>query len=47
MDPIALLLIGVFVVVVGIIALRWHPFIALTAAGLTVAALTPTDLLYR
>lgn len=47
MDPIALLLIGVLVVVVGIIALRWHPFIALTAAGLTVAALTPTDLLYR
>lgn len=47
MGPITLLLIGVFIVVVGIIALRWHPFIALTAAGLTVAALTPTDLLYR
>lgn len=47
MGPITLLLIGVVIVVAGIIALRWHPFIALTAAGLTVAALTPADLLYR
>lgn len=47
MGPITLLLIGVLIVVAGIIALRWHPFIALTAAGLTVAALTPADLLYR
>jgi len=47
MGPLVLLSIGVLVVVLGIIALRWHPFIALTAAGLTVAALTPADLLYR
>lgn len=47
MGPLILLLIGVLVVVTGIIALRWHPFIALTAAGLAVAALTPADLLYR
>lgn len=47
MGPVTLLSIGVLIVVVGIIALRWHPFIALTAAGLTVAALTPVDLLYR
>ena len=47
MGPVTLLSIGVLIVVAGIIALRWHPFIALTAAGLTVAALTPADLLYR
>jgi GntP family gluconate:H+ symporter len=47
MGPLSLLSIGVLVVVAAIIALRWHPFIALTAAGLAVAALTPADLLYR
>jgi len=47
MGSLTLLLIGVLVVVLGIIALRWHPFIALTAAGLLVAALTPAELLYR
>lgn len=47
MGPVFLLLIGVLVVVVSIIALKWHPFIALTVAGLTVAFLTPSDLLYR
>lgn len=47
MGPVALLLVGVLVVVIGIIGLRWHPFIALTVASLTVAALTPTELLYR
>ncbi len=47
MGPISLLLIGLLVVVGGIIGLRWHPFLALTCAGLVVAALTPTDLLYR
>ncbi len=47
MGPVTLLLFGVLVVVIGIIGLRWHPFIALTVASLTVAALTPTELLYR
>ncbi len=47
MGSLSLLLVGVSVVVLAIIVLRWHPFIALTAAGLTVAALTPAELLYR
>lgn len=47
MGSLGLLLLGVFVVVTGILFFRWHPFIALTAAGLTVAALTPSELLYR
>lgn len=47
MGPLTLLLIGVVIVVAAIIGFRWHPFIALTAAGLAVAALTPADLLYR
>lgn len=47
MGSLALLLIGMLVVVASIIVGRWHPFIALTAAGLTVAALTPAELLYR
>ena len=42
-----LLFVGVLIVVIGIIGLKWHPFIALTVASLTVAALTPTELLYR
>lgn len=47
MGSLSLLLVGVSVVVLAIIVLRWHPFIALTAAGLTVAALTPAELLYH
>lgn len=47
MGSLGLLLLGVFVVVTGILFFRWHPFIALTAAGLAVASLTPPDLLYR
>ncbi len=47
MGSLALLLVGMLVVVAGIIVGRWHPFIALTAAGLTVASLTPAELLYR
>lgn len=46
MGSISLLLLGLLVVVGGIIGLRWHPFLALTCAGLLVAALTPTELLY-
>jgi gluconate:H+ symporter, GntP family len=45
--PLILLLVGVLIVVIAIIGLKWHPFIALTVASLTVAALTPADLLYR
>ncbi len=47
MGSLTLLLLGMGIVVAGIIALRWHPFVALTAAGLAVAALTPAELLYR
>ncbi len=47
MGPLVLLSIGILVVVVSIIALKWHPFIALTVAGLTVAFLTPSEVLYR
>ena len=47
LGPVTLLLAGVLIVVIGIIGLKWHPFIALTVASLTVAALTPTELLYQ
>ncbi len=47
MGSLTLLLLGMSIVVAGIVGLRWHPFVALVAAGLFVAALTPQDLLYR
>ena len=47
MGPVLLLLAGMLIVVVGIIGLKWHPFIALTVAGLAVAGLTPVTALYR
>lgn len=47
MGPLALLLVGIVVVVLAILVFRWHPFIALTAAGLIVAGLTPAELVYR
>lgn len=47
MGPLALLGTGMLVVVAAIVAGRWHPFVALTAAGLIVAVLTPPELLYR
>lgn len=43
-DPVLILLIGVVVVVGGIIGLKLHPFLALLLAALTVALLTPTEL---
>lgn len=47
MGPASLLFIGVLIVVISIIGLKWHPFIALTVAALIVAALTPSEMLYR
>jgi GntP family gluconate:H+ symporter len=42
MDPLVILLIGMFVVVGGVLAFRLHAFVALIAGALVVAALTPT-----
>lgn len=47
MGPVSILSIGVLIVVLGIIALRWHPFVALIVAALVVAGLTPEDLIVR
>ncbi len=47
MSPSLLLLIGMLIVVVGIIGLRVHPFVALITAALAVAFLTPEDSIYR
>lgn len=47
MGPVSILSIGVLIVVLGIIALRWHPFIALIVAALVVAALTPFESIVR
>src|SRR4051812_10038157 len=43
MNPLWILLIGMAVVIGGILVLRLHPFLALIAAALTVAALTRSD----
>ncbi|MEZ0265478.1 MAG: GntP family permease [Phycisphaerae bacterium] len=45
--PVVTLLIGMGIVVGGVLALRLHPFLALVAGGLAVAALTPAGALYR
>ncbi|HYE16821.1 MAG TPA: hypothetical protein VEA69_00130, partial [Tepidisphaeraceae bacterium] len=45
--PVVTLLIGMGIVVGGVLALRLHPFLALVAGGLAVAALTPGGALYR
>lgn len=47
MSPFVLLFVGMAIVVASIIAFRWHPFVALIFAALTVAALTPRELLYE
>lgn len=47
MGPVLLLIAGMLIVVVGIIGFKWHPFIALTVAGLAIAGLTPVNALYR
>ena len=41
MSPIALLLIGMAVVLVGVLWLRLHAFLALTLAALAISVLTP------
>src|SRR5439155_19709323 len=43
MNPLWMLLIGMALVICGILVLRLHPFLALIAAALTVAALTKSD----
>ncbi len=47
MDPLILLAVGVLVVVGGIVGLRLHAFLALFAAALLVAALTPRENIER
>ncbi|MFM9090891.1 MAG: GntP family permease, partial [Verrucomicrobiota bacterium] len=47
MDPLYLLLLGVVAVIGGIVWLRLHPFVALLAAALAVAVLTPAATLER
>lgn len=47
MDPIFLLLIGMVIVIGGILWLRLHAFVALLAAAVTVAVLTPRDAIER
>ena len=47
MDPLYLLLLGVVVVIGGIVWLRLHPFVALLAAALAVALLTPAAAVER
>ncbi|MFM9080075.1 MAG: GntP family permease, partial [Opitutaceae bacterium] len=47
MDPLLLLLVGVIVVIGGIVWLRLHAFLALMAAAIVVAALTPPENIAR
>jgi GntP family gluconate:H+ symporter len=47
MDPIFLLLIGMVIVIGGILWLRLHAFVALLAAAVVVAVLTPRDAVER
>ncbi len=47
MSAFGLLGLGMLIVIVGIVVLRWHPFIALIVASLAVAGLTPTEAIYE
>lgn len=47
MDPILLLLVGMVIVIGGILWLRLHAFVALLAAAVVVAVLTPRDAVER
>ncbi len=47
MTPLVLLAIGMAIVVGGILLLRLHAFLALLLAALCVAALTPSEAVYR
>jgi GntP family gluconate:H+ symporter len=47
LDPIFILLVGIFIVVGGIIGLKLHPFLALIFAAIAVALLTPISSLQQ
>ena len=47
MHPLAIVLIGVAIVIIGILAFRLHAFLALILAALTCALLTPQAALER
>ena len=47
MDPLLLLFVGMVIVIAGILWLRLHAFVALLAAGVTVAVLTPPAAIER
>ncbi|MEI6585562.1 MAG: SLC13 family permease [Sediminibacterium sp.] len=47
LDPIFILLVGIFIVVGGIIGLKLHPFLALIFAAIVVALLTPISSLQQ
>lgn len=47
LDPILILLVGIFIVVGGIIGLKLHPFLALIFAAIVVALLTPISSLQQ
>ncbi len=47
LDPILILLVGIFIVVGGIIGLKLHPFLALIYAAIVVALLTPISSLQQ
>ena len=47
MDPLLLLFVGLVIVVAGILWLKLHAFVALLAAGIVVAVLTPPETVER
>ncbi len=47
MDPLLIALLAVVVVIGGVLVLRLHAFLALTAGALLVALLTPSERLYN
>jgi gluconate:H+ symporter, GntP family len=47
LDPILILLVGIFIVVGGIIGLKLHPFLSLIFAAIVVALLTPISSLQQ
>lgn len=47
MDPLVIVLLGMLVVVGGILVLKLHAFLALTAGALLVALLTPSRYVYQ
>ena len=47
LDPIIILLVGIFIVVGGIIGLKLHPFLALLLAAFAVAILTPASVVQQ